>query len=106
MLAMMQMKSADVLMPDLQRIGGPTELIRTGHLDEAFDVKLSSHLFSEMSLPLLAAAPNAYILEHMPWFEPIYAERIELDECGNAIVPNRSGWGFSFDLDAVRRHAS
>jgi L-alanine-DL-glutamate epimerase-like enolase superfamily enzyme len=105
MLTMLQMKSADVLMPDLQRMGGPTEFIRTGHLAAAFDVELSSHLFTEMSLALLAAAPNAYILEHMPWFEPIYAERIELDDEGRAIVPDRAGWGFSFDLDAVRRHA-
>jgi L-alanine-DL-glutamate epimerase-like enolase superfamily enzyme len=106
MLAMMQMKSADVLMPDLQRMGGPTEFVRTGHLAAAFGVKLSSHLFSEMSLALLAATPNASILEHMPWFEPIYAERIELDGDGNAIVPDRPGWGFSFDLDAVRRHSA
>jgi L-alanine-DL-glutamate epimerase-like enolase superfamily enzyme len=103
MLTMLQMKSADVLMPDLQRMGGPTEFIRAGHLCAAFDVKLSSHLFSEMSLSLLAAAPNAYILEHMPWFEPIYSERIELDGEGRAIVPDRPGWGFSFDVDAVRR---
>jgi L-alanine-DL-glutamate epimerase-like enolase superfamily enzyme len=102
---MLQMKSADVLMPDLQRMGGPTEFIHTGHLTAAFDAKLSSHLFSEMSLALLAAAPNAYILEHKPWFEPIYAERIELDNEGRAIVPDRSGWGFSFDPDAVRRYA-
>ena len=105
MLTMLQMKSADVLMPDLQRMGGPTEFIRAGHLAAAFDVPLSSHLFTEMSLSLLAAAPNAYILEHMPWFEPIYAERIELDAEGRALVPERPGWGFSFDQDAVRRHA-
>jgi hypothetical protein len=65
---------------------GPTEFIRAGHLAAAFDVPLSSHLFGEMSLSLLAAAPNAYILEHMPWFEPIYAERIELDAEGRALV--------------------
>ena len=105
MLTLLHMKSADVLMPDLQRMGGPTEFIRAGHLAAAFDVKLSSHLFSEMSLSLLASASNAYILEHMPWFEPIYAERIELDGDGHAIVPDRPGWGFSFDPDAVRRHA-
>lgn len=105
MLAMLRMRSADVLMPDLQRMGGPTEFIRTGHLAAAFDVPLSSHLFSEMSLGLLAAAPNAYILEHMPWFEPIYAERIELDAEGRALVPERPGWGFSFDVGAVRSHA-
>lgn len=99
---MMQMKAADVLMPDLQRMGGPTEFIRTGQLAAAFEVKLSSHLFSEMSLPLLAAAPNAYIVEYMPWFEPIYADRIELDQDGNAIVPDRPRWGFSSTLRRCR----
>ena len=59
MLAMLRQKSADVLMPDLQRMGGPTEFLRAGHLAAGFDVPLSSHLFSEMSLPLLAAASNA-----------------------------------------------
>ena len=105
MLTMLQMKSADILVPDLQRMGGPTEFIRAGHLAAALDVPLSSRLFSEMCLSLLAAAPNAHILEHMPWFEPIYAERIELDAEGRALVPERPGWGFSFDPDTVRRHA-
>ncbi len=103
---MMELKSADVLMPDLQRMGGPTEFMRTGQLAAAFGIRLSSHLFSEMSLALLAAMPNTSILEHMPWFEPIYAERIELDGEGNAIVPDRPGWGFSFDQAAVKHHAA
>jgi hypothetical protein len=47
---------------------------------------------------MLAAAPNAYMLEHITWFEPIYAEQIELDGEGRAIVPDCPGWGFSFDL--------
>lgn len=36
-LTMVQMKSADVPMPDLQRMGGPPEFIRAGHLAAAFD---------------------------------------------------------------------
>ena len=66
-------------MPDLQRMGGPTEFFKAAHLAEAFDVPVSPHLFPEMNLSLLAAIPNASILEYMPWFEPIYRERIELD---------------------------
>jgi L-alanine-DL-glutamate epimerase-like enolase superfamily enzyme len=49
--------------------------------------------------------PNGYYLEHMPWFESIYRERIELDADGCAVVPDRPGWGFSFDPDAVRHYA-
>ncbi len=106
MLDMLRLKSADILMPDLQRMGGATEFLKAGHLAEGFDTPVSSHLFPEMSLPLLAALPNAIFLEHMPWFAPIYRESIELDESGQAIVPERPGWGFSFDPDAVRRFAA
>ena len=102
-LGMLEARSADVLMPDLQRMGGPSEFLKAGHLCEAFHIPCASHLFPEMSLSLLAALPGGYYLEHMPWFEPIYRERIELDADGHAVVPDRPGWGFSFDPDAIRR---
>ena len=104
-LTMLQAGSADVMMPDLQRMGGPTEFLKAGHLCEAFHSPCSSHLFPEMSLGLLAGLPGGSYLEHMPWFEKIYRERIELDQNGRAIVPDRAGWGFSFDPDAIRRYA-
>ena len=105
-LAMLEARSADVLMPDLQRMGGPTEFLKAGHLCEAYHIPCASHLFPEMSLALLAGLPGGYYLEHMPWFEAIYRERIELNTDGHAIVPDRPGWGFSFDPDAVRRFAA
>jgi L-alanine-DL-glutamate epimerase-like enolase superfamily enzyme len=104
-LTMLQAGSADFMMPDLQRMGGPTEFLKAGHLCEAFHIPCSAHLFPEMSLPLLAALPGGSYLEHMPWFEKIYRERIELDANGHAIVPDRPGWGFSFDPDAIRHYA-
>lgn len=104
-LQMLQARSADILMPDLQRMGGPTELLKAGHLCEAFHIPCASHLFPEMSLALLAGLPGGHYLEHMPWFETLYRERIELDANGNAVVPDRPGWGFSFDPDAIRQFA-
>lgn len=104
-LTMLQAGSCDVMMPDLQRMGGPTEFLKAGHLCEAFHIPCSAHLFPEMSLALLAGLPGGSYLEYMPWFEAIYRERIELDGNGHAIVPDRPGWGFSFDPDAVRHYA-
>lgn len=105
-LRMLEARAADVIMPDLQRMGGPSEFLKAGHLCEAHHVPCSSHLFPEMSLALLAGLPGGSYLEHMPWFERIYRERIELDANGDAIVPDRPGWGFSFDPEAIRRYAA
>ena len=105
-LRMLQAKAADVLMPDLQRMGGPTEFLKAGALCEAFNTPISSHLFPEMSLPLLAALPNAYYLEHMPWFEVLYGATLQLDDQGRAVVPGAPGWGVSFDEGAIKRYAS
>jgi L-alanine-DL-glutamate epimerase-like enolase superfamily enzyme len=105
MLEMLQRKSADILMPDLQRMGGPTEFLKVAHLAEIFNTPISPHLFTEMSLSLAAALPNALIAEHMPWFAPLYGTPIELDAAGNAKVPTQAGWGYSFDPAAVARFA-
>lgn len=100
---MLRLRSVDVLMPDLQRMGGPPEFLKAASLAEAFNVTVSGHLFPEMSLALMAAIPNAATLEYMPWASPIYAEKVQLDAQGHAVVPARPGWGFSFDADAVKR---
>ena len=100
---LLEARAADVVMPDLQRMGGPTEFLKAGHLCEAYHIPCASHLFPEMSLALLASLPGGYFLEHMPWFESLYKEKIELDANGDAIVPDRPGWGFSFDPAAIAR---
>ena len=69
---------------------------------QAYDVPVSSHLFSEMSLQVLGALSNAIYLEHMPWFEPLYGAAIAIEN-GEAVVPERPGWGVSFDMKAVER---
>jgi L-alanine-DL-glutamate epimerase-like enolase superfamily enzyme len=103
MATMLKFKSADILMPDLQRMGGPGEFLKAAALADSHGVPVSPHLFPELSIPLVAAIPNGMAVEYMPWLEPLYRERIELDGEGGAIVPDRPGWGFSFDPAAIQR---
>jgi L-alanine-DL-glutamate epimerase-like enolase superfamily enzyme len=97
---MLELRSADVLMPDLQRVGGVSEFMRVGHMAESYDIPVSSHLFPETSLQVLGALANAIYLEYMPWFSKLYNETIKFVE-GQAIIPERPGWGFTFNQDYV-----
>ena len=97
---MIELRSADILMPDLQRVGGVSEFMRVGHMAEAHDIPVSSHLFPETSIQVLGALANANFLEYMPWFSGLYNEQLVIQD-GLAQVPERPGWGFTFNTEAV-----
>lgn len=97
---MLELRSADILMPDLQRVGGVSEFMRVGHMAESHDIAVSSHLFPETSVQVLGALSNATFLEYMPWFSPLYNETLEFRD-GSAAVPERPGWGFTFNRDYI-----
>jgi L-alanine-DL-glutamate epimerase-like enolase superfamily enzyme len=105
-LEMLKLRAADIVMPDLQHMGGPTEFLKAARYAEAFNIPCSNHCYTEMSTALLAAIPNANWLEYMLWLEPIYRERIALNKDGHALVPTAPGWGYSFDPDAIKKYAA
>ena len=97
---LIEAKAADVLMPDLGRVGGVTEFMRVGHMAQAWDLPVSPHLYSEPSLQLCGALQNCDMLEYMPWSAPLFRERIEFED-GMARIPDRPGLGFTVDPDAL-----
>ena len=103
-LRTIEAQCADILMPDLQRIGGLTEMRRSSCLAEAFNLPVSTHLFTEHSLCFAGSAANCISVEHMPWFEHLFAERMEIED-GDILMPDRPGLGFTFDERALSRYA-
>ncbi len=99
---MLERGSADVLMPDLERVGGITEFVKVAHMAEAFDIPVSPHVYSEQSLQLCGALNNINYSEWMPWFAVLYNEAVELEK-GDLLIPDRPGLGFTFNPDAVAR---
>ena len=100
---LIEAQAADVLMPDLGRVGGVTEFMRVGHMAQAWDLPVSPHLYSEPSLQLCGALRNCDLLEYMPWSALLFNEKIAFRD-GLAEIPDRPGLGFSFDLDALERY--
>lgn len=100
MQQMIAAEACDILMPDLQRIGGYSEMMKVAHIASAQNMKISTHVFTEHSLCIAGAAENCVSVEHMPWHGLLFNESLELDK-GELIIPQRPGTGFTFNQEAI-----
>lgn len=98
----LEARAADVLMPDLQRMGGPSEFMRAAALCQAWHQPVSSHLFTEACAHLLAAAPNALILEHMNWWQDLFSEPLLIED-GCVVLSEKPGIGVDLSQTALKR---
>lgn len=96
-------EASDLVMLDLDRIGGVTGWQQATGLAASYGIEVSSHLFPEVSAHLLAATPGRHWLEYVDWADPILEEPLQIRD-GMAIIPPRPGNGLSWDSDAVARY--
>ena len=98
----------DVIMPDIGKIGGITEMKKISVLAEAYKVSLAPHnpfgpVAAVASAHIAAAAPSFLILEHeqfLPWaIDPV----IEIKD-GFMIVPDRPGLGICLNKEEIRKY--
>ena len=84
--------ASDLLMPDVMKVFGVTGWRDVSALAAAKNLRVSSHLFCEVSAQLLAATPTAHWLEYADWWNPVLAHPLELRE-GLAIPSELPGSG-------------
>jgi mandelate racemase len=95
--------AGDYLMPDVMRIGGVTGWTQSAALCASANIPMSSHLFPEYSVHLLAVTPGAHWLEYMSWADAILAESLVPE---NGMIAPLSGYGagIEWDEEAVARY--
>ena len=71
-------KACDLVMPDLERIGGVSGWQQAAALAAKRKIKMSSHLYSETSAHLLAVTPTAHFLEYVDWADKILQEPLRI----------------------------
>jgi mandelate racemase len=95
--------AADLYMPDAVRIGGVTGWRRASELASQKKVKISSHLFPEISSHLLAATPTRHWLEYVDWANPILQEPLQVVD-GFVTPSSTPGSGIAWDSAAIKHY--
>ncbi|MCX7312346.1 MAG: mandelate racemase [Alphaproteobacteria bacterium] len=95
--------ACDLVMPDLERIGGVSGWRQAAALAAKRKIKMSSHLYPETSAHLLAVTPTAHFLEYVDWADLVLREPMQIID-GQAVIPERPGHGMVWDQAAVERY--
>ncbi len=95
--------ACDYMMPDVMKIGGVTGWLRAAALGEAYAIRLSNHLFIEISTHLLCVTPTAHWLEYAEWFNPIIEQPLKIVD-GCAVLDERPGCSIEWNEAMVARY--
>lgn len=95
-----QAQASDFIMPEVMKIGGVTGWRRAAALAEAHGIRVSTHLWPEVSAQLLSATPMAHWLEYADWWNPILAEPLRVER-GFALPSESAGSGISWNEQAI-----
>jgi L-alanine-DL-glutamate epimerase-like enolase superfamily enzyme len=99
-------KSADILNLDTVKAGGITEYRKIAALASAFHIPVSPHGSPHMAVHLLAATPNALIMETYPGVQSRYNPVLPLYPVheGYITVPEEPGLGIDPDPELVKKY--
>ena len=97
--------ACDYVMPDAQRIGGVTGWMRAAALAQGAGLEMSSHLFPEVSVHLLAVTPTCHWLEYVDWAAAVLEQPLAVEN-GHVRCPEGPGAGMRWDEAAVKRYAA
>jgi L-alanine-DL-glutamate epimerase-like enolase superfamily enzyme len=101
---MLALRAADIVMPNLQRVGGITPWRSIAAACDLRDVPIASHVYAEFNVHLLCSIPNALTLEMVPWWPRLFVETLAIDD-GMVRPPQGPGLGLTLDTTQVERHA-
>jgi L-alanine-DL-glutamate epimerase-like enolase superfamily enzyme len=99
-------EAAAILQTDAAVCGGISEWRRIAATAASFGVTMCPHWFDDLHLHLVAATPNARLVEFFPDekvfnFRRLLDRRVEVRQ-GELILPTEPGLGFGFDPEALR----
>ena len=100
---LLRLGAADVLMPNLQRVGGITGWRKIAAMAEIHGVPMASHVYAEIGVHLMCGVPNALTLEVVPWWPNLFNESLRIRN-GLASPPSRPGLGLTLNSALIAAH--
>lgn len=101
---LLERRAARYLMPDVCRANGFSETLRVARLAAAYGVAVSPHVVHELSVHVVGAAANGFLVEFIDWAPPDLFEGMPRCEDGHFRIPDRPGHGITLAPEAERRY--
>lgn len=102
----------DVIMPDITRCGGPSEMKRMATMAEAYNVLIAPHnpngpLSTLASAHVCASIPNffrqEFIFKDVPWRDTVIDHPLHIEE-GSLVLSKRPGLGVDLVEEEMQKH--
>ena len=101
---LIEQRAARYLMPDVQHACGFSETLRIAHLAEANSLIISPHLAHEISIHVVGALSNGFLVEFMDWIPPDLFEQPPECKDGHFQIPQRPGHGMVLAAGATEKY--
>ena len=101
---LIERRAARYLMPDVCRANGFSETLRIGHLAAAYGVQVSPHVVHELSLHVVGALQNGFLVEFIDWAPADLFEEMPQCRDGHFQVPDRPGHGMALARGAKEKY--
>ncbi|MBN8711338.1 MAG: galactonate dehydratase [Verrucomicrobia bacterium 61-8] len=108
----LEKQAADIVMPDITRCGGISEMRKMANLAETFNVPIAPHnpngpISTIASAHTMATVPNFYrqefMLKDVPWRDECLSHPLPVEN-GFFVLPDRPGLGFDIDESVLEMH--
>ena len=103
---LIERRAARYLMPDVCRALGFSETLRIGHLAAAHQIAVAPHVVHELSLQVVGALANGFLVEFIDWTPPDLFEQMAACKDGHFAIPDRPGHGMALAKGAKEKYRS
>jgi L-alanine-DL-glutamate epimerase-like enolase superfamily enzyme len=103
---LIERRAARYLMPDVCRALGFSETLRIGHLAAAHQIAVAPHVVHELSLQVVGALSNGFLVEFIDWAPPDLFEEMPACRDGHFLIPERPGHGMALAEGAIEKYQS
>jgi len=103
---LIERRAARYLMPDVCRALGFSETLRIGHLAAAHQVAVAPHVVHELSLQVVGALANGFLVEFIDWTPPDLFEQMPECQDGCFRIAERPGHGMALARGAKEKYRS
>lgn len=102
----------DMLMPDITRCGGPTELKKMATMAEVYNTVIAPHnpngpLCTLASAHVMASVPNffrqEFFVNDVPWRDTVISEPLHIED-GYLILTDKPGLGVDLNEEEMEKH--